>query len=409
MAAANTVFAYVGTDRSGRKTKGEITSKNANIAKAELRKKGINATKVTKKGGGLAALLKMGQKIGPADIALFTRQLATMMKAGVPLVQSFEIVADGVDNMAMKDLILKIRDDVSSGNSFAVAIRAHPDNFDDLFCNLIDAGEQSGALETMLLRLADFKEKTEATKAKIKSAMNYPIAILVVAGVVSGLLLVKVVPQFEEIFAGFGAELPEFTQMVVNMSNFMQEWWLLIILGIGAALYSYKYVHKRSKAVRDGQERLMLKLPVLGDILDKSCIARFARTLSTTFAAGVPLVDALESVSGATGNIVYYEAIQKIKEDVSSGIQLNTSMKQTEVFPNMMIQMVAIGEESGALDSMLDKAASYYEEMVDNAVDGLTSLMEPVIMSFLGVVIGGLIIAMYLPIFAMGDAINGDH
>jgi type IV pilus assembly protein PilC len=407
MAAANTVFAYEGTDRSGKKTKGEITSSNANIAKAELRKQGINTTKIKKKGGGLAAILNAGQKVGASDIALFTRQLATMMKAGVPLVQSFEIVADGIDNPAMKDLILKIRDDVSGGNSFASAIKANPEHFDDLFCNLVDAGEQSGALETMLDRLATYKEKTEALKAKIKSAMNYPIAVLVVAGVVSGILLVKVVPQFEEIFAGFGAELPEFTQMVVDMSRFMQDWWFVIVAGIAAVFFAYREIHKRSKAVRDGQERMMLKMPILGDILDKSCVARFARTLSTTFAAGVPLVDALDSVSGAAGNVVYLEAILKIKDDVSSGIQLNYSMKQTEVFPNMLIQMVSIGEESGALDGMLDKAATYYEEMVDNAVDGLTSLMEPLIMSFLGVVIGGLIIAMYLPIFSMGDAIGG--
>ncbi|MFN3238153.1 MAG: type II secretion system F family protein [Pseudomonadales bacterium] len=407
MAAANTVFAYEGTDRSGKKTKGEITSSNANVAKAELRKQGINTTKIKKKGGGLGAILNAGQKVGASDIALFTRQLATMMKAGVPLVQSFEIVADGIDNPAMKDLILKIRDDVSGGNSFASAIKANPEHFDDLFCNLVDAGEQSGALETMLDRLATYKEKTEALKAKIKSAMNYPIAVLVVAGVVSGILLVKVVPQFEEIFAGFGAELPEFTQMVVNMSRFMQDWWFVIVAAIAAVFFAYREIHKRSKAVRDGQERMMLKMPILGDILDKSCVARFARTLSTTFAAGVPLVDALDSVSGAAGNVVYLEAILKIKDDVSSGIQLNYSMKQTEVFPNMLIQMVSIGEESGALDGMLDKAATYYEEMVDNAVDGLTSLMEPLIMSFLGVVIGGLIIAMYLPIFSMGDAIGG--
>lgn len=407
MAAANNVFAWEGTDRAGRKTKGEITSKNAVVAKNDLRKQGITPTKVSKKGGGISALLNFGAKISPGDIALFTRQLATMMKAGVPLVQSFDIVADGADNPAMKELIYKIRDDVSGGNSFASAIRGQPDHFDDLFCNLVDAGEQSGSLETMLQRLAEYKEKTEALKGKIKAAMNYPIAVLVVASVVSGLLLVKVVPQFEEIFAGFGAELPEFTQMVVNISNFMQDWWFFICAGIAAVIYSYKAAHKRSKPLRDGQERFMLKLPVIGDILDKSCIARFARTLSTTFAAGVPLVDALESVSGAAGNIVYYNAIKKVKDDVSSGIQLNYSMKQAEVFPNMLIQMVSIGEESGALDSMLDKAATYYEEMVDNSVDGLTSLMEPIIMSFLGVVVGGLIIAMYLPIFSMGDAISG--
>jgi len=402
---ASTVFAYEGTDRSGKKTKGEITSSNANIAKAELRKQGINATKVTKKGG--FNLAQMGAKITPGDIALFTRQLATMMKAGVPLVQSFEIVADGMDNPPMKDLILKIRDEVSSGNSFAHAVKTQPEHFDELFCNLVDAGEQSGALETMLDRLATYKEKTEALKAKIKSAMNYPIAVLVVAGVVSGILLVKVVPQFEEIFAGFGADLPEFTQMVVDMSRWMQEWWFIILFVIGALYFSYKEMYKRSQAVRDGQERLALKLPVIGDILDKSFVARFARTLSTTFAAGVPLVDALDSVSGAAGNIVYQEAINRIKDDVSSGIQLNTSMKSQDIFPNMVIQMVAIGEESGALDGMLDKAATYYEEMVDNAVEGLTSLMEPMIMAFLGVVIGGLIIAMYLPIFSMGDAIGG--
>ncbi len=406
MAAANSVFAWEGTDKSGKKTKGEITSSNANVAKAELRKQGINPTKVTKKGGGFA-LAQMGAKVTPGDIALFTRQLATMMKAGVPLVQSFEIVADGMDNPPMKDLILKVRDEVASGNSFANAIKSQPEHFDDLFCNLVDAGEQSGALETMLDRLATYKEKTEALKAKIKSAMNYPIAVLVVAGVVSGILLVKVVPQFEEIFAGFGADLPEFTQMVVDMSRFMQEWWFAGVAGIAVIYFSYKEAHKRSQKIRDGQERLALKLPIIGDILDKSCVARFARTLSTTFAAGVPLVDALESVAGAAGNIVYLEAITQIKEDVSTGIQLNTSMKSTNIFPNMVIQMVAIGEESGALDGMLDKAATYYEEMVDNAVEGLTSLMEPMIMSFLGVVIGGLIIAMYLPIFSMGDAIGG--
>ena len=407
MAAASTVFAWEGTDRSGKKTKGEITSSNANIAKTELRKQGISPTRVSKKSGGLSALFNVGQKISPADTALFTRQLATMMKAGVPLVQSFEIVADGIDNPAMKELIIRIRDDVSAGNSFAHAIQANPEHFNDLYCNLIDAGEQSGALETMLERLATYMEKSEALKAKIKSALSYPISVLVVAGVVSAILLIKVVPQFEETFAGFGAELPEFTQLVVNMSRWMQEWWLAVAAAIAIVLFIRKETLKRSKAAREAQERFMLKMPIIGNILDKSCVARFTRTLSTTFAAGVPLVDALESVSGAAGNVVYYNAIKKVKDDVSSGIQLNYSMKQTEVFPNMVIQMVSIGEESGALDGMLDKAATYYEDMVDNAVDGLTSLMEPIIMSFLGVVIGGLIIAMYLPIFSMGDAIGG--
>lgn len=406
MAAASQTFAWEGTDKSGRKSHGEITSKNINVAKAQLRKQGINPKKVKKKSGGLS-FLTAGKKITPQDISLFTRQLATMMKAGVPLVQSFEIVADGVDNDRMKKLILRIRDDISAGNTFASALRSHPDQFDDLFCNLIDAGEQSGALETMLDRLATYKEKTEALKAKIKSAMNYPIAVLVVAGVVSGILLIKVVPQFEEIFAGFGAELPEFTQFVVGMSEWMQEWWLIIVISIAASIFGYKQAYKKFKTVRDAQDRVQLKLPIIGDILDKSAVARFARTLSTTFAAGVPLVDALESVSGAAGNVVYFDAIQKIKIDVSSGVQLNYSMKQTNVFPNMVIQMVAIGEESGALDTMLDKAATYYEEQVDASVDGLTSLMEPLIMSFLGVVIGGLIIAMYLPIFQMGAVVGG--
>ncbi len=407
MAAANNVFAWEGTDKAGTKTKGEVTSVNANIAKAQLRKQGINPTKVKKKGGGGFNLGSFGAKVTPTDIALFTRQLATMMKAGVPLVQSFEIVADGMVNPAMKALILKIRDEVSSGQSFSHAVKTQPDYFDDLFCNIVEAGEQSGSLETMLDRLAEYKEKSESLKAKIKSAMNYPIAVLAVAGIVSGILLIEVVPQFEEVFAGFGAELPEFTQMVVDMSGFMTEWWHVGLAVMVAIFFAYKEMHKRSQAVRDGQERLMLKLPILGDIHDKSCIARFARTLSTTFSAGVPLVDALESVAGAAGNVVYLEAINKIREEVSSGIQLNTSMKSSGVFPNMVIQMVAIGEESGALDSMLDKAATYYEEMVDNSVDGLTSLIEPIIMSFLGVVIGGLMIAMYMPMFSMGDAISG--
>ena len=330
------------------------------------------------------------------------------MKAGVPLVQSFEIVAGGVDNAAMKDLIRKISAEVSGGNSFAAAIRAQPrEHFDDLFCNLVEAGEQSGALETMLDRLATYKEKTEALKAKIKSAMNYPIAVLVIAGIVTGILLVKVVPQFEVVFSGFGADLPAFTQMVVDASEFMQAWWLIILLIIGGLYALYKQMHKRSQAFRDGQEKLSLKIPVIGDLIDKSCVARFTRTLSTTFAAGVPLVEALDSAAGAAGNVVYFEAIMQMKNEVSSGTQLADSMRAADLFPSMVVQMVAIGEESGALDSMLEKSASYYEEMVDTAVDGLTSLIEPFIMAFLGVVVGGMMVAMYLPIFQMGGAISG--
>ena len=356
---------------------------------------------------GIFSLAIMSERINPVDIALFTRQLATMIEAGVPLVQSFEIVADGMDNQTLQDMIIKLRDEVSAGNSFAAAVRTQPRYFDDLFCNLIAAGEQSGTLETMLDQLATHKEKTEALRAKIKSAMHYPIAVLGVATVVSGILLVKVVPQFESIFAGFGAELPEFTRLVVAMSRWMQTWWLAVIIGLGTVFLIYREAYKRSPTVRHRRERLALKLPVLGNILNKSCIARFSRTLATTFAAGVPLVDALDTVSGSAGNIVYKEAILQVRENVSGGSQLHASMKQANVFPNMVVQMVAVGEESGTLDRMLDKAASYYEDMVDTLVGGLTSLMEPMIMVILGVVIGGLIIAMYLPVFSMGDALSG--
>ena len=403
--AEDLIFTWSGTDRAGKKITGETKGTNLNAVRAMLRKQGINAKTVKKQS---KSLFSFGDKITPGDIALFTRQLATMMKAGVPLVQSFDIVAGGVENQAMKGLIKNISNEVSGGNNFAAAVRAQPkEYFDDLFCNLIEAGEQSGALETMLDRLATYKEKSEALKAKIKSAMNYPIAVLVISGIVTGILLIKVVPQFEMVFSGFGSELPAFTQMVVNASEFMQAWWLIIVGILAGSYFAYKQAHKKSQAFRDGQERLSLKMPVVGDILNKSCIARFARTLSTTFAAGVPLVDALDSAAGASGNIVYKNAIMKIKNEVSGGTQLNHAMNQANVFPSMVIQMVAIGEESGALDSMLEKSATYYEEMVDTAVDGLTSLIEPIIMAFLGVVVGGMMVAMYLPIFKMGGAISG--
>jgi type IV pilus assembly protein PilC len=403
--AEDLIFKWSGTDRSGKKVAGETKGASLVSVKAILRKRGINAKSVKKQS---KSLFSFGEKITPADIALFTRQLATMMKAGVPLVQSFDIVAGGVENQAMKGLIKSISTEVSGGNNFAAAVRAQPrEYFDELFCNLIDAGEQSGALETMLDRLATYKEKSEALKAKIKSAMNYPIAVLAISAIVTGILLIKVVPQFEMVFSGFGSELPAFTQMVVNASEFMQAWWLIIAGVLGGIYFAYKQAHKNSQSIRDGQERLSLKMPVVGDILNKSCIARFARTLSTTFAAGVPLVDALDSAAGASGNVVYKDAIMKIKNEVSGGTQLNHAMNQANVFPSMVIQMVAIGEESGALDSMLEKSATYYEEMVDTAVDGLTSLIEPIIMAFLGVVVGGMMIAMYLPIFKMGGAMSG--
>jgi type IV pilus assembly protein PilC len=405
--ASSALFVWEGTDKQGRRAKGEIASSNPAIAKAELRKQGINATRVRKKGAGLS--FSSGKSINSADISLFTRQMATMMRAGVPLVQSFEIVADGVDKPKLRDLVLNIRSDVSSGNTFASALRKHPVYFDDLFCNLVDAGEQSGSLETMLDRIASYKEKTESLKAKVRKAMTYPIAVVVVAVIVSGILLIKVVPQFQTVFSGFGAELPAFTLFVIHISEVVQAYWILFLLSIAGAIAGFTVARRRSKPLRDAIDRTSLKLPVVGNIIEKSAVARFARTLSTTFAAGVPLVDALNSVAGATGNSVFVNAVYKIRDDVSTGQQLNFSMRSTGVFPNMVIQMVAIGEESGALDSMLDKSASYYEEQVDNAVDNLTALMEPMIMSVLGVLIGGLIIAMYLPIFQLGRVVGGSH
>ncbi len=403
--AESAVFVWEGKDKQGRKTKGEITSSTPALAKAELRRQGIVANRVTKKRAAIK--LGGGGKVKPADIALFTRQMATMMRAGVPLVQAFDIIADGVDKPKLGDLIRKVRQDVSAGNSFAASIRRHPNEFDELFCNLVEAGEQSGALESMLDRIATYKEKTESLKAKVKKAMTYPLAVIAVAVVVSGILLVKVVPQFEQVFKGFGAELPAFTQLVIRFSEFAQAYWFFILAGMLAAGFIFSETHKRSKAFREAMDRLVLKAPIAGNIIEKSAIARFARTLSTTFAAGVPLVDALNSVAGSTGNSVFVYAVYRIRDDVSTGQQLNFSMRNTGVFPNMITQMVAIGEEAGALDDMLDKSASYYEEQVDNAVDNLTSLMEPMIMAVLGVLVGGLIIAMYLPIFQLGAVVGG--
>ena len=402
--AESAIFVWEGTDKQGKKSKGEISSSNPAIAKAELRRQGIVATKVRKKTAGLS--LGGGGSIKPADIALFTRQMATMMRAGVPLVQAFEIVADGVDKAKVADLIRAVRNDVSGGMSFAAALRRHPVIFNELFCNLVDAGEQSGSLETMLDRIATYQEKTETLKGKVRKAMTYPIAVLVIAFIVSGILLIKVVPQFQDVFAGFGADLPAFTMMVIGFSEFAQAYWFVIVLGVAGGISGLMFVHKRSKPFREALDKILLKAPIAGNIIEKSSIARFARTLSTTFAAGVPLVDALNSVAGAAGNSVYVNAIYQVRDDVSTGQQLNFSMKTTGVFPNMVIQMVAIGEEAGALDDMLDKSASYYEEQVDNAVDNLTALMEPMIMAVLGVLVGGLIIAMYLPIFQLGAVVG---
>ncbi|MFV3412161.1 type II secretion system F family protein [Pseudomonas nitroreducens] len=401
-ALKTSVFTWEGTDRKGGKVKGELSGVNTALVKAQLRKQGINPTKVRKKS---FSLLGKGKKIKPMDIALFTRQMATMMGSGVPLLQSFDIIAEGFDNANMRKLVEEIKQEVASGNSLANSLRKKPLYFDDLYCNLVDAGEQSGALETLLDRVATYKEKTESLKAKIKKAMTYPIAVIVVAVVVSAILLIKVVPQFQSVFEGFGAELPAFTQMVIGLSEILQAWWFVVLIGIFVVAFIIKAAHQRSEKFRDSVDRGLLKLPIVGDILYKSAVARYARTLSTTFAAGVPLVEALDSVSGATGNVVFRTAVNKIKQDVSSGTQLNFSMRTTGVFPSMAIQMAAIGEESGSLDAMLDKVASYYEEEVDNAVDNLTTLMEPMIMAVLGVLVGGLIIAMYLPIFQLGSVV----
>ncbi|WP_144957022.1 type II secretion system F family protein [Pseudomonas oryzihabitans] len=395
-------FTWEGTDRKGTKVKGEMTGLNPALIKAQLRKQGINPTRVRKKS---VSLFGKGKKIKPLDIALFTRQLATMMSAGVPLLQAFDIIGEGFDNPNMRKLVDDIKQDVAAGNSLSNSLRKQPQYFDDLYCNLVDAGEQSGALETLLDRVATYKEKTEALKKKIKKAMTYPAAVVVVAIIVSAVLLIKVVPQFQSVFEGFGAQLPAFTLMVIGLSEILQEWWLLVLGGLFVLAFILRHFYKKSEKFRDAVDRGLLKIPLIGSILYKSAIARYARTLATTFAAGVPLVDALDSVAGATGNVVFRNAVEKIKGDVSTGMQLNFSMRTTGVFSSMAIQMTAIGEESGSLDEMLSKVATFYEDEVDNMVDNLTTLMEPMIMAVLGVLVGGLIIAMYLPIFQLGSVV----
>lgn len=398
------LFAYEGTNRRGQKVKGEVPSKNMALAKAVLRKQGVNVTSIRKKSKNIFGALSK-KKISAMDIAIFTRQLATMMKAGVPLVQSFEIVAEGIDNPTMREVVLGIKGEVEGGNTFSGALRKYPKYFDDLFCSLVASGEQSGALETMLDRVAVYKEKSELLKMKIKKAMKYPMAVIAVAIIVTIILMVKVVPVFQDLFQSFGADLPAFTKMVVDMSKWMQQWWWALIIGGGIVIGGLIEFKNRSEKFRDFLDKLVLKLPIFGDLVYKAIIARFARTLATTFAAGVPLIDALESTAGATNNVLFRNATMQIKDDVSTGQQLQFAMRTTNLFPPMALQMVAIGEESGALDGMLDKVATHFENEVDNAVDGLTSLMEPLIMAVLGVLVGGLVIAMYLPIFQMGQVI----
>ncbi|WP_444994560.1 type II secretion system F family protein [Aliikangiella sp. IMCC44359] len=397
-------FSWEGADKKGQKVKGEMSGESSAIIKAQLRKQGISPIKVAKKaqplfGGG------KGKPVTPSDIALFSRQIATMMKAGVPLVQSFDIIGRGHEKPSVQELLLGVKTDVESGNTMADSLRKHPKYFDDLFCDLVDAGEQSGSLEGMLDRIATYKEKTEALKSKIKKALTYPIAVVLIAVIVTAILLVKVVPSFQEVFQSFGADLPAFTLMIIAMSEFMQKYWWMFLFGTIAFIMVYKRMLLASKKLRDRQDKALLKVPVIGVIMHKAAVARYARTLSTTFAAGVPLVEALDSAAGASGNALYRDAILKIRDDVTTGMQMNLAMLSTGVFPNMVVQMVAIGEESGSIDAMLSKIADIYEQEVDDAVDGLSALLEPMIMAILGVLVGGLIIAMYLPIFQLGGVV----
>ncbi|WP_304637614.1 MULTISPECIES: type II secretion system F family protein [Pseudoalteromonas] len=397
-------FQWIGVNARGKKLEGELTGSSIALIKAQLRKQGITPSKVKRKPKPLFGI-KSVQKITPKDIALITRQIATMLIAGVPLIQSIELIASGAKNKSVAKLMDEVGDEVKAGVPLSQALRKHPRYFDDLYCDLVASGEQSGALDKIFDRVAIYKEKAEALKSKIKKAMFYPISVIVIAIIVTSILLIFVVPQFQDIFSGFGAELPSFTLMVIGISEFLQEYWWIILIALIAFGYVYKESLLRSKKFRDANDRAILKLPVIGMILNKAAVARYARTLSTTFAAGVPLVDALDSAAGASGNAVYRYAILEIKAEVSSGNLMNWAMKNAKIFPDMVVQMVAIGEESGSLDGMLAKVATIYEQEVDDAVDGLSSLLEPLIMAVLGVLVGGLIVAMYLPIFQLGSVI----
>ena len=399
--SSKVTYIWEGTDNKGHRNKGEINARSDAIVKAELRRQGIRPIKVKKKPQALFG--SMGQKpIVPKDIAVFSRQLATMMASGIPLVQSFDIIGKGHEKPAMQDMLASIKSDIEGGSTLTEGLGKYPFQFDELFCNLVEAGEHAGILEELLVKIAEYKEKTESLKAKIKKALTYPIAVLIVAVIVTAILLIFVVPQFESLFSGFGADLPAFTQMVVELSRFMQEWWWAVFGVMAGIIFLIMQVKKRSRKFNHFLDRAILKMPIIGDIMNKAAIARYARTLSTMSAAGVPLVEALESVSGATGNIVYSEAVLQMREQVATGIQLQQAMKNVGLFPHMVVQMVAIGEEAGSVESMLGKVADFYEEEVDNAVDSLSSLIEPLIMAILGILVGGLIVAMYLPIFMLG-------
>lgn len=397
-------FEWRGVNRRGKKVSGELNAANMMELKAQLRKQGITPSKVKKKAKPLFGL-SGDKKIDAADICNITRQIATMLTAGVPLVQSIEMIGKGHEKPKMQKLLADVGNKLSAGTPLSECLREHPLYFDDLYCDLVKSGEQSGALETIYDRIATYKEKAEALKSKIKKAMFYPIAVLVVALVVTSILLIFVVPTFKEIFDSFGAELPAFTLFVIAISEFMQAYWYIALAGIFIFGYVFKNAVRKSQSLRNKVDITILKLPVVGDILQKAAVARYARTLSTTFAAGVPLIDALESAAGASGNYVFRKAILEIRSEVVAGMQMNLAMRNTSIFPDMVIQMVAIGEESGAVDDMLAKVATVFEQQVDDAVDALTSLLEPLIMSVLGVLIGGLIIAMYLPIFQIGQIV----
>ncbi len=397
------IFLWEGVDRRGACVKGDLRASSRALARAELRRQGINPRKVRKKpqplfGGGK-------QKITAADISLFSRQLATMMAAGVPLVQSFEIVGHGHDKPSMQALVLTIKSEIERGTSMAAALRQHPAYFDALVCNLVAAGEQAGVLDILLDKIASYKEKTESIKGKIKKAMFYPAAVILVALIVTVVIMLFVIPQFKALFASFGADLPAFTLLVIALSDVMRDFWLLMAFGVAALVYAIRAAFKRSQAFRNAVDRTALRLPAIGPILHQAAVARFARTLSTLFAAGVPLVDALESVSGATGSVVYADAVIKMREEIATGQSLQLAMRQRHLFPHMVVQMAAIGEESGALDAMLGKVADTYEERVDNAVDALSSLLEPLIMIVIGGLVGSLVVAMYLPIFKLAAVI----
>lgn len=403
MAAKDTkevTFAWEGTDKKGKRVKGEMKASGEAFVKATLRRQGVNVLKVKKQSG-----IRAGGKINDKDVTLFTRQLATMMKAGVPLLQAFDIVGKGHSKPAVSKLLADIKADVETGSSLSQAFRKYPLYFDNLFCNLVGAGEQAGILDALLDRLATYKEKIQAIKSKIKSALFYPVSIIVVAFIITAVIMIFVIPAFKELFSSFGADLPAPTVMVMNISDFFVDYWYAIFISIFGSLWFFFYTWKRSEKMQSSMDRLLLKIPVFGELIRKATVARFARTLSTMFAAGVPLVEALDSVAGASGNRVYFDATKQVQSEISTGASLTVAMQNTEVFPNMVLQMVAIGEESGALDSMLSKVADFYEGEVDDAVEGLSSLMEPIIMVVLGTLIGGLVIAMYLPIFKMGQVV----